>query len=105
MLQGFNSAMRMVQLGAAAAVACAFAQPAAAQISQDQKAYYRDPALVGYVYQGPANAILTIPVTASVGGTCGFTQAPNDNLNVGNIDTTAWTRQVPFIAECTAPCS
>lgn len=103
MLQGFNSAKRMVQLGAAAALACAFAQPAMAQISQDQKAYYRDPALIGYVYPGPANAVLTIPVTASVGGTCGFTQAPNATFFNPDIDTTAWTNQKAFTVECTAP--
>ncbi len=103
MLQGFNSAKRKAQLGAAMAVACAFAQPAVAQVSQEQYAYYRDPALPAYPYPGLASAVLTIPVTASVGGTCGFTQAPNANLNVGNIDTTAWSHQVPFTAECTAP--
>lgn len=101
MLQGRNSAMRMMRLVAAVAAACAFAQPALAQSSAPITAYYPDPAIP--VMPGPANAVLTIPVTASVGGSCGFAQAPNDNLNVGDIDTTAWTRQVPFVAECTAP--
>lgn len=103
MLQGFNRAMRKVQLGAAVAVACAFAQPAVAQVSQEQYAYYRDPALTGYVYPGPANAVLTIPVTASVGGTCGFTEAPNASFFNPNIDTTGWTNQKAFTVECTAP--
>ena len=102
MLQGFNSAMRVVQLGAAAAVACAFAQPALAQVSQEQYAYYRDPAIT-FAYPGPAEAILTIPVTASVGGTCGFSDAPNTSFFNPNIDTTGWSNQKAFTVECTAP--
>lgn len=68
-------------------------------------AYYRDPALVGYVYAGPANAVINIDVKASVGGTCGFATngAPTGTVNAGAIDTTAWSAQVPFTAECTAP--
>ena len=68
-------------------------------------AYYRDPALVGYVYPGPANAEIKIDVKASVGGTCGFATngAPNGTVNAGAIDTTGWSAQVPFTAECTAP--
>lgn len=68
-------------------------------------AYYRDPALVGYVYAGPANAVINVPVTASVGGACGFVPGsePNANLNAGAIDTTAWSFDVPFTVNCTAP--
>jgi len=68
-------------------------------------AYYRDPALVGYVYPGPAQAVISVPVTASVGGSCGFVPGsePNANLNAGAIDTTAWTFDVPFTVNCTAP--
>jgi spore coat protein U-like protein len=47
--------------------------------------------------------VFQIPVTASVGGTCGFTTAPNANLFHANIDTTGWSDQVPFTVECTAP--
>lgn len=91
-------------LGSMMACATAFAQPAIAQtISQEQYAYYRDPALPNYNYPGPAQAVLSIPVTASVGGSCGFTTAPNANRNVGQIDITAWTEQVSFVPECTAP--
>lgn len=97
-----NSAGWMMR-GAAAAIAFVCAQPALAQSSAPITAYWPDPALVGYSYPGPANAVLSIPVTASVGGQCGFQTAPNANLNVGNIDTTAWSYQVPFVAECTAP--
>ena len=67
-------------------------------------AYYRDPALTGYVYPGPANAIINIDVKASVGGTCGFATngAPNASFTGLPIEA-GWTRQVPFTAECTAP--
>ena len=102
MPQGRNSARRMARIGAVIAVTCAYAQAATAQVSQEQYAYYPDPAIT-YSYPGPPSAVLSIPVTATVGGTCGFATAPNDNLNVGNIDTTAWTRQVAFVPECTAP--
>ena len=69
-------------------------------------AYYHDPALIGYVYATPnQNAIIAIDVKASVGGTCGFATngAPNGTVNAGAIDTTGWSAQVPFTAECTAP--
>lgn len=54
---------------------------------------------------GPANAVLTINVLASVGGSCGFAVngAPNATVNAGAIDATDWTQQVPFTPECTAP--
>jgi hypothetical protein len=97
-----NKAVWMVRTAAIAA-AFAAANPASAQISQEQYAYYPDPALPGYVYPGPPQAVLSIPVTASVGGRCGFLTAPNANRNVGQIDTTAWTEQVAFVPECSAP--
>lgn len=77
------------------------AQPAAAQ--SVQTAYYRDPNLPTYAYPGPANAVLSVPVKASVGGSCGFQTAPNANIFNPNIDTTAWSNQVAFVPECTAP--
>lgn len=88
---------------AAAVCAVAFAQPAMAQVSQEQYAYYPDPTLTGYVFPGPPQAVISVPVTASVGGQCGFLTAPNANRNVGQIDTTAWTEQVAFVPECSAP--
>ncbi len=102
MLAVRNNAGWMVR-AAAVAMTVAFAQPALAQVSQEQYAYYRDPALVGYVYPGPANAVITVPVTASVGGQCGFQTAPDANRNVGQIDTTAWSEIVNFVPACTAP--
>ncbi|MFM5954907.1 MAG: hypothetical protein ACKOPE_11500 [Novosphingobium sp.] len=89
--------------GALFALATAAAQPAFAQTVTT--AYYRDPALTGYSWPGPDHATLTIPVTASVGGSCGFVPGnePNANFNVGAIDTTGWSRDVPFKVECTAP--
>lgn len=84
----------------------AIAAPAQAQISQEQFAYFRDSAVpASYVYPGPAQAVLTVPVRASVGGTCGFATgaAPNANIVRNDIDTTGWSAQVPFTAQCTAP--
>lgn len=101
MLLGRNSAEWIVR-GAAAALALTLAHPALASTAP-VTAYFRDPALTGYTYPGPANAVMTIPVTASIGGTCGFATAPNATLFHANIDTTGWSDQVPFTAECTAP--
>lgn len=82
-----------------------FAVPARADTAPIT-AYFHDPALTGYTYAtSDQNAVISIPVRASVGGTCGFATngAPNGTFNVGAIDTTGWTQQVPFTAECTAP--
>ena len=85
----------------------AFAAPASAATSTNTiTAYYRDLTLpANYVYPGPAQAVLTIDVTASVGGTCGFATgaAPSGTVNAGAIDTTAWGQNVPFTVQCTAP--
>ena len=93
-------------LAAAMLAAAACAAPAHAATSTGTiTAYYHDPALTGYTYPGPNKAELTIDVKASVGGTCGFAAngAPNGTVNAGAIDTTAWSAQVPFTAQCTAP--
>lgn len=82
------------------------AAPAQAQISQEQYAYFRDSAVPPtFTYPGPAQAILRVDVTASVGGVCGFASgaAPNANIIRNDIDTTGWSAQVPFTAQCTAP--
>lgn len=84
----------------------ALASPASAATSTNTiTAYYVDPNLTGYVYPGPPQAVLTIDVTASVGGTCGFASgaAPSGTVNAGAIDTTAWTQDIPFTLQCTAP--
>lgn len=81
------------------------ATPAAADTAPIT-AYYHDAALVGYTYATPnQNAVIAIDVKASVGGTCGFATngAPNGTVNAGAIDTTGWSAQIPFVAECTAP--
>ena len=68
-------------------------------------AYYPDPALTGYNFPGPSHATIAIDVKASVGGTCGFATngAPTGTVNAGAIDTTGWSAQIPFVAQCTAP--
>ena len=67
-------------------------------------AYY-NPGITGYTPPGPAQAVISVNVTASVGGTCGFATgaAPNATITKTNIDTTAWSAQVPFTVQCTAP--
>ncbi len=101
---GRKSAVWMVRCAAAAAAALAFAQPALAD-TLPVTAYYVDPALPGYAYPGPDKAIIAIDVKASIGGTCGFATggAPSGTVNAGQIDTTAWSQDVPFTVECTAP--
>ena len=97
---------RVAGLAAAMLAASVLAAPASAQISQDQKAYNRSSAVPpGYVWPAPAQAVLTVNVTASVGGTCGFAAGtePNATITKPDIDTTGWSAQVPFTAQCTAP--
>lgn len=74
---------------AAAAMALASANAASAQTT---------------VYYG-SSATLTIPVTATVGGRCGFADgaAPSGSQDVGQLDTTTWQYDFPFTLECTGP--
>lgn len=83
---------------ASSVAAClAASQPALAQQYGPITAYYPDTGA-----PAPDKAVLTIPVTASVGGTCGV-QTPFDvTVYNPNIDTTGWTNQVAFMPECTA---
>ena len=101
--RGIDSKAGWAALGLALS---AFAAPASAATSTNTiTAYYRDPTLpANYVYPGPAQAVLTIDVTASVGGTCGFATNGAPNAAFTNLPVEAgWTAQVPFTAECTAP--
>lgn len=65
-------------------------------------AYYPE---TGVPAGAPAQAVMQIPVTASVGGVCGFAPgaAPNGTIDAGSLDVNAWSGQVPFTARCTAP--
>ena len=94
----------MARCATAALAAFALAQPAAASTAPIT-AYYYDPALTGYSFPGPQQAVMTIDVKASIGGTCGFATgaAPSGTVNAGQIDVSAWTQDVPFTVECTAP--
>lgn len=65
-------------------------------------AYY-NPGIPGYTPPGPPQAVISVPVTASVGGSCGFATAPNGTISKTDIDTTAWSGQVAFVPQCTAP--
>lgn len=51
----------------------------------------------------PNSLTMTIPVTASVGGVCGFGTAPSGSYDAGAIDTTTWTHDFPFKLNCTVP--
>lgn len=101
-----NNALWMVRV-AATAVAVTVANPAMAQAQSGPvygpiDAYWRD-SQINYPYPGPDKAVLRIPVTASVGGQCGLAAPMNASFFNPNIDTTAWSNQEPFVAECTAP--
>lgn len=53
----------------------------------------------------PNDLTFTIPVTASIGGVCGFVSGnePDGSYDAGAIDTTAWTHDFPFEMLCTVP--
>jgi hypothetical protein len=76
-----------------AAALCAFL-PAAQATAQTAYA----------VGQGSPNQItLSIPVTASVGGRCGFAAAPSGSHNEPDFDTHGWTRDFAFVLDCNGP--
>ncbi len=58
-----------------------------------------------YFGGSPSNITLSIPVIATVGGTCGFAPgaAPNATQNVGQLDNPTWTYDFPFTLNCTGP--
>ncbi|TWH81198.1 hypothetical protein IQ25_03585 [Novosphingobium taihuense] len=53
-------------------------------------------------YVGGTPVMLTLPVTASVGGRCGFAvnNAPSGSFDAGLIDQAAWSNQFPFVLNC-----
>ncbi len=53
-------------------------------------------------YAGGAPVSLTLPVTASVGGRCGFAigGAPSGSFDAGQIDQSGWSNQFPFTLNC-----
>lgn len=52
--------------------------------------------------QGSPNSVaLTIPVTASVGGRCGFATAPSGTQTENNFDDHAWQKDYTFQLDCT----
>jgi len=60
--------------------------------------------VTAYAGGSPSNIVLSIPVTASVGGRCGFApgQAPSGSTNVGEVNN-AFSADFPFTLECTVP--
>lgn len=84
--------------GALAALALGAASPAWAQAD----AYFPEPGGP----QTPTSKALSIPVHASIGGSCTFAAggAPNDSYIIPQpIDTNPWSRQVPMTLNCTGP--
>ena len=53
-------------------------------------------------YVGGSPVSLTLPVTASVGGRCGFATggAPTGSFDAGQIDQAGWSNQFPFVLNC-----
>jgi hypothetical protein len=79
-------------VGCAFAIACLSAAPVQAQTT----AYA--------VGQGSPNEInLSIPVTASVGGRCGFAEAPSGTYNQPDFDVIGLANDFEFELECTGP--
>ncbi|MEN9682405.1 MAG: hypothetical protein RLZZ427_156 [Pseudomonadota bacterium] len=95
---------RILQMGLApAALAALLAVPGAAHAATTPiTAYYPE---TGVPVGAPAQAVMQIPVTASIGGVCGFVpgNAPNGTIDAGQIDVSGWSGQVPFTVRCTAP--
>lgn len=60
--------------------------------------------VTAYAGGSPSNIVLSIPVTASVGGRCGFAPgaAPNGSTDVGEVNN-AFTADFPFTLQCTVP--
>lgn len=78
-------------LGSGMLLAAAAAMPAQAQVT----------AIAG---GSPDHITLDVPVTASIGGSCGFKDgnAPNGTRDVGEI-TTGFSTDFPFVLQCTGP--
>lgn len=51
----------------------------------------------------PNSLTFTVPVTASIGGICGFATAPSGNYDAGALDTNTWTNDFAFKLNCTVP--
>ncbi|WP_157081021.1 hypothetical protein [Novosphingobium naphthalenivorans] len=87
-------------LGAALAASAALCGMPALASTSPVTAYYPN----AYV-SGPDRVAMQIDVLASVGGRCGFASnsAPSGTVDAGVIDAAAWSGQIPFTAECTAP--
>jgi hypothetical protein len=56
-------------------------------------------------YAGGNPIVLTVPVTASVGGRCGFAEsaAPSGSFHQENFDQTGFSKQFDFSLNCTGP--
>ena len=56
-------------------------------------------------YAGGSPVVITIPVTASVGGRCGFVGGalPSGSFNKDNFDQTGFSAQFDFSLNCTGP--
>ena len=71
-------------------------------------ALFASPASAQITYYAPGDGTpnvwsTTIPVTASIGGVCGFATAPSGTYDVGEVDVDTWTHDFPFTLLCTVP--
>lgn len=94
-MQGAGNRARGMAAAVVAAAAVLCSAPASAQ------------ALSQTVYApgdgSPNSLTFTIPVTASVGGICGYATAPSGNYDAGELDTNTWTHDFTFTLNCTVP--
>jgi hypothetical protein len=58
-----------------------------------------------YFGGSPTSITVSVPVTATVGGSCGFAPgaAPSGSQNVGALDNPTWTYDFGFTLQCTGP--
>jgi hypothetical protein len=54
------------------------------------------------IYEGNSG-VIQLPVTATVGGRCGFSSAPSATLDYPNFDVVEATQSAPFVLDCTGP--
>jgi hypothetical protein len=86
---------KRVGAGAVALALFAAAAPAMAQ-NVPNTAYFGG---------SPTNIVVSVPVIATVGGSCGFAPgaAPSGTQDVGQLDNPTWTYDFPFTLQCTGP--
>ena len=91
--------MRVTALITALALCAGLAAPSGALALTIQIAYAKDN---GGGPTSPNDIALSIPVTATIGTTCGTTTLPNATVNVGELNAVIPNTQVALTIQCTA---